>query len=189
MKSMPTKLALMLLLALSFSTANAQIIPAIPVFDGNTGVMKLPNLLFDGGVYYLELSVADAASLTMKIEESTLVDVTPSTDTVGNSPALIVGTWSVQEEPETTFTFNADGTWEQSQAAGVDDEECPEGGIESGTFRYTASTGVFMPTFLVNDNGTCGLSSEERLIRLFPDGNTLTVLIGTEESVTLELVE
>lgn len=189
MKSMPTKLALMLLLALSFSTANAQIIPAIPVFDGNTGVMKLPNLLFDGGVYYLELSVADAASLTMKIEESTLVDVTPSTDTVGNSPALIVGTWSVQEEPETTFTFNADGTWEQSQAAGVDDEACPEGGIESGTFRYTASTAVFMPTFLVNDNGECGISSVESLIRLYPDGNTLTVLFGTDESVTLNLVE
>ncbi len=180
-----TRIFLTLLLSLPFAMAQAQISPALTIFNSETGLLKIPALVFNGSVYYLELSVADAVALTMKIEESSLVDVSPTEALNGNTTDAIVGTWGVDGETGTSFTFNADATWEMTQAAGVDEAECPEGGVESGTFRYTSATGVFMPVFLVNENGSCGLSSSTGVVRLIPDGNTMSVLIGTETGATL----
>lgn len=186
MKSLIVKALFSLILLLPFSAAQAQIYPAVTIFNGETGILKVPTLVFEGNLYYLELSVADPAALTMKIEESTLVDVSPTEALTGNTADNIVGTWTVQGE-STQFTFNADGTWQMSQEAGVDEEACPEGGIESGTFRYTPGTGVFIPIFQVDENGECGISSAGSVIRLIPDGNTMDLMIGTETGATLEL--
>jgi hypothetical protein len=73
MKNPLSALLLALLLTIPFTPVQAQIFPPIPVFDGATGVMKVPTLLFEGKPYYLEFSVADVAALTFKIEEDSLV--------------------------------------------------------------------------------------------------------------------
>lgn len=186
MKPITLKLIFAFALLIPFSAAQAQIYPAVTTFSGETGILKVPALVFEGNLYYLELSVADAAALTMKIEESTLVDVSPTEALAGNTSDNIVGTWTVSGE-DVQFTFNADATWQMSQPAGVDEEACPEGGIESGTFRYSAGTGVFIPFFEVDENGSCGLSSADSVIRLIPDGNTMEIMIGTETGAMLEL--
>jgi hypothetical protein len=186
MKSITLTLFLGIMLALPFSSAQAQIFPALTIFNGETGKLQIPTLVFNGSLYYLELSVADAAALTMKIEESSLVDITPGDELSGNVADNIVGTWAVSGE-DTEFTFNADATWQMSQPAGVDTEACPEGGIESGTFRYTPGTGVLIAFFEVDENGSCGLSNAGGVIRLIPDGNSMTLMVGTEVGAELEL--
>lgn len=186
MKAITLKLLLGIILALSFTTAQAQIFPALTIFNGETGKLQIPTLVFDGNLYYLELSVADAAALTMKIEESSLVDITPGDELSGNVADNIVGTWDVAGE-NSQLTFVADATWQFSQAAGVDEESCPEGGIESGTFRYTPGTGVLILFFEVDENGDCGLSSAGGVVRLIPDGNNMTLMIGTEVGAELTL--
>lgn len=189
MKNPLRQLLLIALLSVPFATAQAQIFPALSVFDADTGSLKMPSLLFQGKLYYLEMTVADAGALTLKIDESSLTDITPDGSLSGNVPANIVGTWNVDGE-DTQFTFNEDASWSMTQAAGVDEGECPNGGGETGTFRYTASTGVFIPTYLSDDNGECGLSHSGGVLRFYPDGNTLTVRFGSEdETATLTRVE
>jgi hypothetical protein len=180
------KIVLMITLLLPFTTAQAQIFPALTIFNSETGKLQIPTLVFDGNLYYLEMSVADAAALTLKIEESSLLDITPGDALTGNVADNIVGNWAVTGE-DVEFTFNADATWQMSQSAGVDTEACPEGGIESGTFRYTPGTGVFIAFFEVDENGTCGLSNAEGVIRLIPDGNSMTLMVGSEVGAELEL--
>lgn len=178
-------------LALTSVNAQSQILPAPTAFNGGTGTLEIPHMLYDGRAYYLRLTMADPAALTLQVDESTVVDVTPDGSTVGKTGDVIVGTWSVEGEEGTAFTFNADGTWSMTQAAGVDEQECPQGGVESGTFRYFAFTGVFIPTYAVDENGSCGLSnSTNSVIRMLPDGNTMTILFGSEpEGATLNLQE
>lgn len=184
MKSSLLKLLFAVVLTMPFSVAQAQIFPALAIFNGETGKMQIPNLIFDGKLYYLELSVADASALTLQIEEGTVFDVTPDGSTVGKTTDDIVGTWDVDGEA-TSITFNADGTWVLSQQAGDDTESCPDGGDETGTFRYTPSTGVFIPIFLTDSNGECGLSGVEGVMRIFTDGNTMTLAFVSEEGATL----
>ena len=188
MKNPLSALLLALLLTITFTPVQAQIFPPIPVFDGATGVMKVPTLLFEGKPYYLEFSVADVAALTFKIEEDSLVDLTPDGSTTGKTTQDIVGTWEVDGEA-TEVTFNADGSWKLSQEAGDDLEACPDGGDEIGTFRYTPVTGVFMPIFQSDGNGQCGLSNVEGLIRIFTDGNVMTIQFTSEDTATLNLIE
>ena len=185
MKKNYSRLLLPLLLVIPFSMAQAQIFPPLTNFNSSTGVLTSPALIFEGKVYYVQLSVVDAAALTMKIEASTLVDVSPTDATSSNTTSDILGTWTVSGEGGTTFTFNEDATWEMSQAAGLDAEACPDGGIESGTFRFAPSTAVFAPIFLTDENGECGLSNSGSVIRMIPDGNTMTVMIGNETAATL----
>jgi len=188
MKNPLYKLLFALLLAVPFSGAQAQIFPALNVFDAGTGVLKLPGLLFDGKLYYLEMSLADAAALTLKIEAETLVDITPDGSTAGKTPEDIVGTWDVDGE-DTRILFNSDGTFTLTANPDAESESCPDGGVESGTFRYTASTGVFFPAFVSDENGECGLSHTKGLLRIFSDGNTLTLNFSGEENATLIRVE
>ncbi|MCI5105153.1 MAG: hypothetical protein MRY76_00405 [Pseudomonadales bacterium] len=186
MKNILLKTTLAFTFLLSVSAAQAQIFPALTIFNGETGKLQIPTLVYNGNLYYLELSVADAAALTMKIEESSLVDITPGDELSGNVADNIVGTWDVAGE-NSQLTFVADATWQFSQAAGVDEESCPEGGIESGTFRYTPGTGVLILFFEVDENGDCGLSSAGGVVRLIPDGNNMTLMIGTEVGAELTL--
>ncbi|MEX0962879.1 MAG: hypothetical protein WDZ52_02400 [Pseudohongiellaceae bacterium] len=110
MKNPPYKIIFALLLAVPFSSAQAQILPALSNFDANTGNLKMPSLIFDGRLYYLEMNVADAGALTLQIDEGSVVDITPDGSLVGNVSTNLVGTWNVDGE-DTQFTFNADGTW------------------------------------------------------------------------------
>lgn len=189
MKTTLLKIFLFTAMAMPFASANAQIFPPLTNFDSSQGVLKIPTLLFEGRVYYLELSVADAANLTMKIEESSLVDVTPDSKTEGKTTDDIVGTWTTEDNTE--LTFNSDGTWMLSQPASADAESCPDGGDESGTFRYSPSTGVFFPFFQVDENGECGLSHTGGMIRIYLDGNTLSIVFTDpeEDPATLTRVE
>jgi|GEM_PF-3123797 len=189
MKNSLYKLIATLLFCMAFTTAQAQIFPALTVFDADTGTLKMPSLLFQGKLYYLEMTIADAGALTLQIDEESMTDITPDGSLAGNVPENIVGTWTVDGE-DTQFTFNGDASWNMEQAAGVDEGECPDGGAETGTFRYTASTGVFIPTFISDDNGQCGLSHSGGVLRFYPDGNTLTVRFGAEdETATLTRVD
>lgn len=186
MKRPMLKMLIALLFAIPFTVAQAQIPPAVTNFNGETGKLQIPALLFSGRIYYLELSVVDAAALTMKIETNSLVDVTSDGSTAGKTPMDLVGTWKVNGE-ESTLTLNSNGTFVLVSSA--DAESCPNGGNETGTFRYTVSTGVFMPTFLTDENGDCGLSDSGGVIRIFTDGNAMTIRFQSDDDANLTLVE
>ncbi|MEX0618027.1 MAG: hypothetical protein WDZ76_10760 [Pseudohongiellaceae bacterium] len=176
------------LLSFLSAMAQAQILPPITVYNGETGILEIPNLVFDGRVHYIELTMEDHIALMLKVDEASLVDITPDGSTLGKTAADLVGGWTMEGE-DTVFTFNSDATWSMSQPAGVDEEACPDGGIESGTFRYAAFTGVFTPAILTDENGDCGLSGTDTVVRLLPDGNTMTLLVGSDVAGTLILNE
>ena len=182
MKNLLYKSLLALLFSIPFSTAQAQIPGAATVFDAATGKLKVVSMLFGGKSYYLEMSMIDAAALTMKIDASSLADISPDSRTIGKVATDLVGTWKMQGE-ESTLQLNANGTFRVVQAARTGPDAC-KAGDETGTFRYTAATGVFMPTFLTDDNGDCGLSGGT-LIRIFMDGNTISVNFHGEGDVAL----
>jgi len=183
MKNLLYKSLLALLFSIPFSAAQAQIPGAATVFDAATGKLKVVSMLFGGKSYYLEMSMIDAAALTMKIDASSFAEITQDARTVGKVATDLVGTWKMQGE-ETTLQLNANGTFRVVQAARTGPDAC-KAGDETGTFRYSTFNGVFQPTFLTDENGDCGLSGGG-LIRIFIDGNTISVYFASDnESATL----
>lgn len=145
-------------------------------FDAQSGRLEITNLELDGRVYYVELNLLNAETLTFSADASSIVDITPSDTQAALTEADIVGTWEVDGSINSFITFNSDGTYMQSQGAGEDLEACPNGGIETGTYQWTPSTGLIRFSVITDNNLTCGLSDSSRNLRFLIDGNVGTVL-------------
>jgi hypothetical protein len=176
---------LLSLLALPLS-ANAQIFPVIPTFNEATGVLEVPFVFYAGQSFYLSLTITDPATLTLQADPAKLIEISPSESSADNTSADIVGTWTIDGGSD-QFVFGADASFEMTQQAGVDEEACPAGGSELGTFRWTPQTGVFKALIATDGNGECGLSHVSNVVRFLPDGNTMTLMIGSAVEATLTL--
>lgn len=152
-------LALVPLAALALLTPSVQASNVDPVFIPEQGILVLPNLKLanDPHTYTVVLHrvgttwsfVVDTDSITALSPDS-LGYTTPT-------PAELVGTWTTPNEPGAYYTLHADGTYTLNAAP---DSDCPNGGLESGTYQYEPITGVFSPVAnAANDhNGKCGWS-------------------------------
>ena len=154
-------------------------------FNESTGVLELTDLVFGGSRYYIRLVLTDPNNLTFQADLSSAVDITPAPEHVNATADDIVGTWNVDGEDGTSITFNSDGTYSQNQAAGIDEEECPEGGIESGTYAWTPDTGLISISVSEDNNGQCGFSHPQGTLRMLVDGNVLSLLEGSTVGATL----
>lgn len=142
------------------------------------GKIVLPHLKLGNKTYYAVLTLTDPSTLTFRADLTALTDITPPEevgDTVNTADADIVGTWSFGGD--TSVTFFADGTYEQIQAAGEDEESCPNGGIETGTYTWEPSTGILLASVTQDDNGECGLSNPRDGVplRVFIDGDVMYI--------------
>ena len=110
--------------------------------------------------------------LAFTVDTKTLTPLLPLTFT----PALaadLVGSFSPEDEPTSTLTLNADGSYTVVVGATAD-PSCPKaGGSESGTYQYEPSTGVFTAIATVDNNGECGLSHPDGIVRVKKVGTTL----------------
>lgn len=145
------------------------------VFDAQSGRLEITNLELDGQVYYLELILENAQTFTFALDVSSIVDITPGDTQATLTESDIVGTWDIVGQANTFVTFNSNGTYSQSQGSDVDAEACPSGGTETGTYRWTPSTGLIRFSVSTDNNGSCGLSDSGRSLRFLIDGNTATI--------------
>jgi hypothetical protein len=153
-------------------------------FDPETGRLEITNLELDGQIYYLELDLTDAATLSFAVNAASVVDLTPGEAQIGLTAEAIIGSWSIDGEANTSITFNSDGTYTQSQGAGIDLDECPDGGIETGSYSWTPNTGLIRFSVDMDNNGECGLSHSGRSLRFLIDGNTATIQEGNGSGAT-----
>lgn len=167
-------------------SANAQIFPVIPNFNEATGVLEVPFVFYAGKAFYLSLTVTDPVALTLQADPAKLIDVSLTESSSDNTTDDIVGTWTIDGGSD-QFVFGADASFQMTQQAGVDAEACPDGGSELGTFRWTPQTGVFKAFITTDENGECGLSHAQNVVRFLPDGNTMTLMIGNAAEATLTL--
>jgi hypothetical protein len=150
-------------------------------FNGSTGTLVLPHLEVNGKIYYATLTLTDAATLTFKADFSTLTNISPPESIVplNTSESAIVGTWSEDASvAESTYiTFNSDGSYEQLQRAG-DDENCADGGYETGTYSWAPGTGLLLPTVLTDENESCGLSNprDDVPLRVFISEDSMQII-------------
>lgn len=144
-------------------------------FDAESGRLEISNLELNGQVYYLELNLQNAETLSFSLDAASIVDITPSSTQAALVASDIVGTWDITGEANTFITFNSNGTYTQSQGSGVDMEACPNGGIETGTYRWTPETGLVRFSVSTDNNGSCGLSNAGRSLRFLIDGNQGTI--------------
>lgn len=149
-------------------------------YNAETGRIVLPHLVIGGNTYYVTLRLADESTLTFVADLETVTDIT-APDGVGDTVNLdvndIVGTWGLSGTT-TTITFNGDGSYSLPHAPEVDDDACPNGGLETGTYVWEPSSGLLLTTTLTDENGECGLSNPRDGVpyRVFVDGDTMQVL-------------
>ena len=180
MKHTLSKLVLIAVFLAPFSLAQAQILPPVAFFDGNTATLQVPLVFVNGEAHYVEMSLSDPDTLTFTVELDTLVNIHPDGRNDGKVTNDIVGEWELSEEGADTQLFiNADSTFRLTEGANEGDE-CPLGGDETGTFRFTIFTGLFKPIFEVDENNDCGLSGAGKILRLYRDGNTLTIQLDDD---------
>jgi hypothetical protein len=164
-------------LAVSLSTlASASNVDA--VYYPDQGKVVLPNLKVGNLVYFavlnkipgtndfrLDLTSVNNLSLPLTFTPAALSD--------------IIGTFSSVDNPSSSATINADGTYTQIQGPKTD-PNCPAaGGTESGTWQYEPSTGVFSAIALIDHNGQCGFSNPQGIFRLKKVGTDLYFMEGT----------
>ncbi len=149
-------------------------------YNAATGKIVLPHLVVGNETYYVTLSLTDAATLTFVADLQSLTDITaPSAvgETVNLNANDIIGTWRLSGTT-TSVTFNADGSYSLPHAPEPDDDACPNGGLETGTYVWEPSTGLLQSTTLTDKNGECGLSNPRDGVpfRVFVNGNSMQVL-------------
>lgn len=164
-----TLAALMAVAALASPMASASNVD--PIFYQSQGKVLLPHLKVGSAVYGVLLRQIPG-QLAFTVDTKTLTPLLPLTFT----PALaadLVGSFSPEDEPTSTLTLNADGSYTVVVGA-TDDPSCPKaGGSESGTYQYEPSTGVFTAMATVDNNGECGLSHPDGIVRVKKVGTTI----------------
>ena len=175
-------------LALALAMSGACAIGASNSFAGNTdayynaetGRIVIPHLVIGDGTFYVTLRVADEATLTFVADLESVTDITAPAeigDTVNLDANDIVGTWGLPDTT-TTITFNSDGSYSLPHAPELDDDACPNGGLETGTYVWEPSTGILLSTTLTDENGECGLSNPRDGVpyRIFINGDSMQIL-------------
>ena len=162
-------------------------VTAVPVNAGNTdayysgGKIILPQMVIGNKTYYVTLYIVDPATLTFRVDLAGLAEISAPAE-AGESVNLhvddILGTWDIDGEPGTYVTFSSDGTYIQVQAANQDEEACPNGGNESGSFTWETGTGLLQAKVASDANGSCGLSHPRDGVplRVFIDGDKMQIL-------------
>lgn len=154
-------------------------------FDEATGILELTELQIGGETYYVRLVLSDPATLTFTADAESAVVITPTSASLQTEAGDIVGAWKPSNGLDLRFTFSSDGSFEMFQGAGLDNEACPNGGTESGTYDWTPSTGIFRSRIAVDGNGQCGTSNPGGAIRLIPAGGGLDLYEGSQKALTL----
>lgn len=149
-------------------------------YSPSTGELIIPHLQVGGQVFYVQLQ-QQGDTLTFKVVGPTLVNITPgNAGHTNDDDASLDGVWEVEDDGSTvTFIGN---TYEIDSAPDVD--ECPNGGIESGTFTWEKSTGLVSYKVTFDANAGCGIS-DSGAIRMFQDGNVIYGIEGKNDTFTL----
>ncbi|MDX1491691.1 MAG: hypothetical protein R3332_10410 [Pseudohongiellaceae bacterium] len=149
-------------------------------FDAETGKLILPHLVIGDGTFYATLSLTNPETLTFVADFDSITDFTAPSgigDSVNVSEDDIVGVWGFPGS-DTVITLNSDGTYIIDHEPELDDDACPNGGIETGTYTWEPATGVLLSTTLTDENGECGLSHPRDGVpyRIFVSGNNMQIL-------------
>lgn len=142
------------------------------------GKLVIPKVVVDGSIYYAELTLVDSQTLSFSTDFERLTNITPPEE-VGSSVNLddadIVGTWLLNGVPQSELyiIFRENGTYEHFEAD--DDEECSTG-IELGTYTWDRETGQLFSSQTLDENGACGLSSDDPPPRVFINGDEMQLL-------------
>jgi hypothetical protein len=157
----------------------------VTYFDGSKGKLVIPHLEVNGKVYFVTLTLTNAATLTFTADTDILTNVSPpdTGPTVNASDNDIVGTWIVDYQgfDNEHIIFNANNTFEHfiSPAGVIADggAQCLAG-TETGTWAWDRSTGILMSRILTDANGICGISHPFGGVpyRFFVDGNRMKIL-------------
>ena len=142
-------------------------------YNPATGVVTLPHLKIGTKTYYVELKLTDASKLTFQVDTLALKNVTPAPNYVDPGKNAVVGSWGDTEQ--NVFILNNDGTYSFSLTVARFD--CPAG-METGTYKWESTTGIFTWIIGEDHNGQCGLGGGGHVtagpVQLFVEGNTLT---------------
>ena len=162
---------------LVFTTIAAHAANVESSFDGATGTIVLPNLVIGDQVYYVELNLLDANSLTFQVNLQTALEITPTEQSQTSVQSDLYGTWTIEEVGGTDnlrLTFNSDGSYTHFENIGAGTEEACVGD-ETGSYVWEPSTGVTSFSQATDTNGECGMSDPAGSFLFFVDGNTLTL--------------
>lgn len=152
-----------------------------PTFNESTGLLVLPNLEIGSESYFVELELIPG-TLNFSVASESIASVTPgSSGFTNDSTASLNGTWRVDGENATTVTFSG-GNYQVDQSITTN---CPNGGMETGTFRWDRDTGVITFKVATDENGDCGFSHNRGAVRFFVSGNTINALEGQSDSFSL----
>ena len=154
-------------------------------FNGATGTLTLPQLIVDGQVFYVTLSLIDPATLTLQVNLDAAVDITPTEATATTLESDLWGTWTEADVgvDKLRLTFNSDGSYSVF-SDNVDD--C--NGEEIGTYAWEPSTGVFIASQSLDTDGECGVSDPRGSDLIFIDGNNMTIQETGVDGETFNLV-
>ena len=115
----------------------------------------IPRLQYGNKLYYATMKSPNG-SLAFNVRTASITDLSLPVGFTPASATDIVGTFTNPDGSE--ITIDPSCTYSLKQAANVD-ADCSSGGIETGTYQYDATTGVFEPVTITSDNNkTCGLS-------------------------------
>jgi len=178
------KLTISLFVALLLTSTTSFSASVESSFNGTTGTIVLPNLVIGDQVYFLELTLLDAATLTFRADLTTATEITPTEATASTVASDLWGTWGFTGT-DIRLVFNSDGTYTFFE----DDADCGTGPNEAGTYSWEPSTGVFIPRVTLDENADCGLSHPRGADLLFVDGNTLTIRETASNGETFILVK
>lgn len=162
-------------------------------FDDATGVLIIPHLVLGGQVYYLTLSLEDAASFTFRLNIDSIAEITPTGSGSAVSADAIVGTWTDNNNNDvsTVLEFRSDGSYTLDATLHIKDPSCSTG-REEGNYSWEPSTGMLVTSVTSDTNLECGLShpasggSRGGAFRFVVDGNTLNISEpGSSETATL----
>lgn len=153
-------------------------------FVSETGVLVMPHLLVGEQLYYATLTLTDAAKLEFQANLEEITDISPPVQ-VGVSVNLdtsdIIGRWSTSSASTMYIEFRSDGTYEHFEKSDGPDDlgniDCPTG-KESGTYKWSPSSGILLSSTKSDANGPCGISHPGGNVpyRAFIDGNAMQLL-------------
>ncbi|HTR00539.1 MAG TPA: hypothetical protein VMH83_11135 [Candidatus Acidoferrum sp.] len=148
------------------------------VYYPATGKVVLPNLKVGNLIYYAELNKVPGTN-DFRLDLTSINNL--STPPPFTTPALsdLIGTWTSSDSPTSWATLSADGTYTQYQGPKTD-PNCPAaGGYETGIWQYEPSTGVFSAVALTDNNGECGFSNPQGIVRMKKVGTAIYFVEGS----------
>ncbi len=150
------------------------------VYYPDQGRVVLPNLKVGNQVYFAVLNKLPGTNdFRLDLTSVNNLSTTPSFTPAATSD--LIGTFTSVESPTSSATINADGTYTMIQGPKTD-PNCPAaGGTESETWQYEPTTGVFSAIALVDNNGQCGFSNPQGIVRIKKVGTDLYFMEGTQQ--------